>query len=398
MLQNWDFHLSTRIEFGRGRVRKLGEAAGRLGAAAMLVGYRECDALEETYGRAARALVEAGLRVVEFLEVTPEPHASLAVEGARKATEAGVDVLVALGGGSVIDTAKAIATLVRMGGCPWDYTLANRHRRPADEALPLVAVPTTAGTGAEVTSLAVLTHDGVGTSPGVPLKAVLAGAALLPKAAVVDPDLSQRCPARLTAGCGADTLAHGIEACMSRRSNPIGSALGAEAVGLIVEHLVRAVAEPDDAGPRVPLAAAATLSGAAIETAGVTLTHSIAHALGGLLHIPHGEAVAIATPLNLRYNAPRCVETYCRLADRCGISGGSAQEKADRFVDRIVELLSSVGLPDRVNVPDSVSGAVSNNLAGRLAQAAIDGTPTPLRLNPRKVGRADLERLLLDIL
>ncbi len=394
MLRTWEFDLPTRIRFGRGGFKELGRMAKEYGISAMLVGYRDHGPLEEMYRRAAAHLVDAGLTVTEFFEVPPDPDAELGAEGAERAAEAKVDVVVGLGGGSAIDAAKGIAALVKMGGRLWDYTGANQQSRPITESLPLVAVPTTAGTGTEATAVAVFTHHGVGAMPEYPLKASVSGPAVRPKVALVDPELMVGSPRRLTAACGADALGHAIEACMSRRANPVSSALAVRAVSLIVQNLQQAVEFPDDPEPREPLALASTLAGAAFSVAGVTMTHSIAQALGGLLHIPHGEAVAIATPLNLRYNAQRCVDVYCELAHGCGIVAASPQQQATRFVARIVELLRAVGLPDKVKAPQDAP----EDLAEKLAHNAIDGTPVPIKLNPRKIDLATLKGLLDEII
>ncbi|OHB86368.1 MAG: hypothetical protein A2V98_17045, partial [Planctomycetes bacterium RBG_16_64_12] len=350
--------------------------------------------LEETYTRATQTLRDAGMTVTQFFAVPPDPEADLALEGARRLGEAGADVVVGLGGGSVIDAAKGIAALARMGGNLWQYTGANPNSRPITDAVPLVAVPTTAGTGTEVSAVAVFTHHGVASLPDMPLKASVFGPAIRPKVALVDPDLSLGSPPELTAACGADALGHAIEACLSRRANPISSTLAGRAVGLIVENLRRAVEDPDDPKPREPLALAATLAGAAFSAAGVVVPHAIAQALGGLLHVPHGVGVAVGTPVNLRFNADCCVEQYCALADYCGISAGSPEAKAARFVDRILELLRSAGLPDRVDVPADAP----DDLLQRLVRNAFESTPVPITLNPRKIDEAALEGLFREVL
>jgi len=394
MLRNWQFQLPTRVHFGRGGLRKLGELAGQFGKSAFLVGYREQAGLEETYARAVDTLRETGITVTEFYEVPPDPDAELPVEGAQRATQAGSDVVIGLGGGSVIDAAKAVAALVKMGGSPWDYTGANTNSHPITDALPLVAVPTTAGTGTEVTAVAVFTHQGVASTPGASLKASVYGPAVCPDVALVDPDLAVGSPPSLTAACGADALGHAIESCISRRANPISSALARRAVALVVRHLRQAVEDPDDPKPREPLALAATLAGAAFSEAGVVVTHAIAQALGGVLHVPHGLAVAIGTPLSLRYNAERCLAEYCVLADCCGIPAGPPEEKAARFVDTIAELLRSVGLPERVEVPYDAP----DDLVDQLARNAMESTPVPIMLNPRKIDETALKDMLKELL
>ena len=394
MLRNWEFQIPTRIEFGRGGLRKLGEIAKKFGGSAMLVGYHDRTGLEETYAKAARSLSEAGLTVAEFFEIPPDPDGELAVQGAQRAAEAGVDVVVGLGGGSPIDAAKGIAALTRMGGNLWDYAGSNPDFRPVTDSMPLIAVPTTSGTGTELTAVAVFNHHGLGSIAGVPLKASISGPAVLPKVALVDPNLTVGSPPRLTAACGADALGHAIEACMSRRANPFSTALAGQAAALIVEHLPRAVDDPDDPGPREQMALASTLAGAAFGAAGVIMTHSMAHALGALLHVPHGEAIAVGTPLNLRYNAEVCRDAYCQLAHCCEITADSPQQQAWSFVECIVELLQSVGLPDRIAVPEGAP----DDLAAKLARNAVESTLKPLQWNPREIDEATLKELFEEIL
>ncbi len=423
MLPQWDFQLATRVRFGRGMLRRLGESAAALGKKALLVGYRDRTGTEEALVRARRSLDAAGLAVSEFLDVPPDPDAQVAEAGAKAAVECGAEVVVGMGGGSVIDAAKGIAALARLGGTLWDYADVNRESRRVTDSLPVVAVPTTAGTGSEVTSVAVFTVRGKGDSivvagfpteppprPQVslprdatgdvplrrgqetraeratPLKASIYGPAASPAAAIVDPDLTLGSPPSLTAACGADALGHAIESCMSRRANPVASLLAERAVGLVVGNLARAVEEPADPGPREALALAATLAGAAFNSAGVTMTHAIAHALGAVLGVPHGRAVAIATPLNLRYSAAECVEVYARLARACSIGGQTPEEQAEAFVARVTGLLHSVGLPDHVEAPPGAAP----DLAARLARNAIESTEVALKLNPRKVDEPSL--------
>jgi alcohol dehydrogenase class IV len=391
MPRNWQFSLPTQIEFGRGAPRRLGGAARPLGQSALLVGYRACPALDEPFARAAKSLRAAGLYLAEFREIEGEPDLAVVDRGADLARAAGAEVIAALGGGAVLDAAKGIALVARCGGVMADYVDANPDPRPAAAALPLVAVPTTAGTGSEATNIAVVS----GPSPRAGeacQKMAVAAPALQPKVALVDPELTLACPPELTAACGADALGHAIEACLSRATNPISTALGCRAAGLIVAHLPRAVARPDDLAAREALALAATLAGAAINSSGVTLTHSVAHALGALLHVPHGAAVALATPLNLRYNLETCVAAYAELAAACGI-GGAPADRAATFVERIAELLVAVGLPQRIALPAGDRG----DWAARLAQNAFASTPTPLRLNPRPIDEPALAHLIADL-
>ena len=394
MNDQWDFQLTTRIQFGRGRLESLGTIARELGSKAMLVGYRDRTGLEPVYAKASAVLGEAGVAVTEFFEIPPDPDAALGKQGAKRAAEAAADVIIGLGGGSAIDAAKGIALLVKSGGELWDYTGANSECRPVIGALPVVAVPTTAGTGTEVSPIAVFTHPGVGKTSEHPIKASISSPLICPKVALVDPQLTVGSPRRLTAACGADALGHAIEACMSRRANPVSWALAGKAVRLIVENLAQAVEHPDDPAPREPVALAATLAGAAFSFAGVVMTHAVAQAMGAVLHVPHGEAVAIATPLSLRYNAEHCVEQYARLAEECGITAASREQQAGAFVERIIALLQTMGFSETIDA----AGADANTLADELARSAVESTPVPLELNPRPIDQATLVELLREMI
>jgi len=281
-----------------------------------------------------------------------------------------------------------------MGGSLWDYAGTNPDFKPVTDSVPLIAVPTTSGTGTEVTSVAVFNHHGMGSMPEYPLKASIAGPAVLPDVALVDPELTVGSPPRLTAACGADALGHALEACVSRRANPFSSALGGRAVALIVENLRQAVENPDDVKPREQLALASTMAGTAFAVSSVVATHSMAHALGALLHVPHGEAIAAGTVRVLRYNAECCVDEYCELADYCGIAADTPEQRAAKLVDCIDELLRSVGLLDKIDVPDGSPA----DLAAKLARNAFESTIKPIEWNPRKVDEATLTQIFDEML
>ena len=395
MKRPWEFTLSTRVVFGRGSRSRLGEVAASWGRRALLVGYRQCPPLESAYLEAADRLATAGLAVETFLEVDGEPDWRLPVAGAERARAFAADVVVGLGGGSILDLAKGIAVLAAAGGHPWDYVGANRQGRSADAALPIVALPTTAGTGSEVTSVAVFTFQGVGDTPESPLKASIGGPALRPKVALVDPELIESCPPRWTAACGVDALAHAIEAHICRNANPVASLLAQRAVREIDARLVAAVAGEAEPGDWDALALAATLAGAAFNESGVTVTHALSHALGALLGIPHSEAVALGTPLNLRFNAEAARPRLAELADVCGLAPGSSEEdRAAAFIEHVIGRLRALGIPQRVATDRPVTEALLN----QLARNAAGGTVVAVALNPRRANHAalvDLFRALL---
>ena len=390
----WDFSLPTQVRFGRGGLRRLGQYTGSLGTAAMLVGYEDRTGLEDVCAKAEKLLEKAGVKVTTFYRIPPDPGAPLIEEGAEVARREEIDVVVGLGGGSVMDAAKGIAALARLGGELWEHTSANKGSKPIVDSLPVVAVPTTAGTGSEVSNVAVFTHKNRGLDEGVAIKDAIVGPGLRPKLALVDSDLTVGCPPALTAACGADALGHAIESCLSRRAAPIATALAKEAVSLIMANLPEAVADPEVAETREPLALAATLAGAAFSAAGVVVPHAIAQALGGVLGVPHGLSVAVATRQGLDFNRETCASQYAELAQACGFEGEGEEGLADRFVEAVNEVLDRCGLPATVSVPEDGP----DDLVEKLVRNAYDSTPVPITQNPRKVGEEDMRGLFGGVL
>jgi alcohol dehydrogenase class IV len=211
---------------------------------------------------------------------------------------------------------------------------------------------------------------------------------------LVDPDLALGTPASITAACAADALGHALEARLSRRCNPVAAALAARAVVLIVENLPLALETPDAPPPREALALAALLSGVAFTSAGVTVGHALAQALGAVLHLPHGVAVAVATPIALRYNAGDCAEALSDLARHCPLTTDPAENRPARWIERIAELLRNAGLPERV----TVAAPMRDNLVERLVGSAQGSARVPILLNPRKTDEAALAGLFRQAL
>lgn len=390
----WDFSLPTQVQFGRGGLRRIGQSAANLGSSALLVGYQDQTGLQDAYAKAEKLLEKAGVKTTTFYTIPPDPAAELVEQGTELARRAGADLVIGLGGGSVIDAAKGIAALTRLGGTLWDHTGANPQSKPILDTLPVIAVPTTAGTGSEVSNVAVFTHERGGSVEGAPIKDAIFGPGLCPKLALVDPDLTIGCPPALTAACGADALGHAIESCLSRRATPIASALACRAVQLIIDNLPAAVTNPADPEPREPLALAATMAGAAFSAAGVVVSHALAQALGGVLHIPHSLSVALATRAGLAFNRSACTAQYAELARACRLGGDNDDVLADRFVETVNNLLDRCNLPRTLSVPSDAS----DGLLEKLVRNAYDSTPVPITLNPRKVSEEDLRELFNEVL
>ncbi len=282
----FEFATAGRIIFGPG---VLGEAAGLISG----LGRRALVVTGQTQDRAEPLLLQlaaAGVEPVVF-SVAGEPTTDLAASGARLAIEAEAQVVIGLGGGSSLDAAKAIAALAANGGDPLDYLeVVGRGKSLAEPALPVIAIPTTAGTGAEVTRNAVL------LSPEHAVKASLRSPTMLPKVALVDPELTYSLPPHVTASTGLDALTQLVEPFTSSRANPMTDALCREGMARVARSLRRAFSHGHDTSAREDMALASLLGGLALANAGLGVAHGFAGPVGGMFDAPHGAVCASLLP------------------------------------------------------------------------------------------------------
>jgi alcohol dehydrogenase len=323
----WTFKIPTVITFGEGVVRQLPQAVARLGTRPLLVA--DCDLVRlPVWARVQEGMPEAPV----FSDVTPDPTvASVDALAARLRAERH-DVVVAVGGGSAMDCAKAAACLaagdlssiraVHSGGVPLDAA----H-------LPVIAVPTTAGTGSEVTPFAVL------NDPEKQRKGPIAGDALYPVHAVVDPELTHSLPCPLTVVTGLDALCHAIEGYWSLRHQPLCDLLAIEAARLICGHLKRAAQQPDDAPARSAMSYAATLAGAAFQRPKTAMVHACSFPLSLRYHLPHGAACALTLEEAIRLNAPVMGDRLTAFLHGIGLTD------AEALIAVVRELKQLGGLP-----------------------------------------------------
>ena len=357
MRTTWSFFSAGRILFGCGAVRELGAAAKRLDVGRVLV---VTDAVLDEVGLVARVvepLSAAGMTVDVFTGGEPEPSFECAEAAIAAAESFQPDAVVGLGGGSNMDLAKITANVVTHGGHFSDYFHFDNVPGPV---LPLICVPTTSGTGSEVSHAAVLTDH------ANQMKVSTLSQHLRPQLAVVDPELTLTCPPKATADSGIDALTHAVEAYLATRStdlkvapgelfayegkHPLGDVLAEKAIALIGEHLVTAVKEPDNLDARTGMSLAATLAGLAFSNCGVALVHAMEYPLGGALHCSHGEGNGLLLPFVMRFNLPERIPELARIAALLGeeISGLSEEEAAARACDRVEALRGEIGIPTRI--------------------------------------------------
>ena len=378
-------YLVPEIVFGAGVLDEIGHAAARLGAVRPLL-VTDAGVMAAGWSeQAERHLRAAGLCATTWSGITPNPKDHEVVAGAQAYAEAGCDVLVAVGGGSAIDAAKAIAVLVSNGGRIFDYEGIDRIPRPIP---PLVAAPTTAGTGADVSQFAVITD----TTRG--LKATLIGKTLVPDISLTDPCLLVTMPDWLAATTGLDALTHGVEAYVSRAASFLTDEHALSAVTLVGSYLARSVHDPQDTGARLGMARASLSAGLAFTNAILGAAHAISHQIGGMLDLPHGMLNAILLPHVVRFNAAADPSRFRRLAAALAVGDAASiadDEVGDALATKIADLTRSIGAPSRLGE----IGVVPADLASLARQTLGDAC---LTTNPRDVTEADVTAILLAAL
>ncbi len=287
-------------------------------------------------------LEAAGVKVTVHDAVRPDPTIESIETAVAELKAQGCDAVVTLGGGSCIDAAKVIAARAKNRKSIQDMTGMFRVTRGM---LPLYAVPTTAGTGSEVTIAAVVTD--VENQRKLPLL----DPRLMPRAAALDGGLMLGVPRDVTAATGMDALTHAVEAFISRNATRATDALALEATRLIMATLEQVVADGSDLAARQAMARASHLAGKAFTQAGVGYVHAIAHNFGALYHVPHGRANAIVMPYVLDFSRPKCAKRLARLARECGIGDEvmDADARAKLFIERIRAMNRSFGIPDKLD-------------------------------------------------
>jgi alcohol dehydrogenase class IV len=332
-----------RIVFGAGKLASLADECKPLGGQHVLVVTTEDLVRLGVVERAERILRDAGFTTTRFDGVQPDPTCDDVDRAATQVRQGGVDVIVALGGGSAIDFAKALSAAATHDGPIWDYvTYTGANAKPLTAPLlPLVAIPTTAGTGSEVSQGAVLDN------PHLEMKAALLTPRMYPRVAIVDPELTLTMPPRTTAMTGFDTLTHGIESFLNvDRSTPASELFALEAVRRVAAHLPTAIRDGGNRTARAEMAWAATCGGLAIGLANAAVAHAMALPLGARLGTPHGLALALVQPVVLAHTWEAQPERCATLAEAVGAArpGMGVHDKARSLVDWIERFVAEIGL------------------------------------------------------
>jgi len=366
-----EFLSVPRMVTGCGSIGRVGDIVRGFGLRALVVTGRHSARRTGLTERIVGYLREAGVHPALFEEAEREPSLSTVDRGRARCREERCDVVLGVGGGSALDVAKAVAGLAFEEG---ETAMFHAGREFGGKAVPCVAVPTTSGTGAEVTKNSVL------SDPAKRVKRSIRSDALLPRAVILDPELAVSLPPEVTAHSGMDALTQAVESYTSIHATPLTEALSLRAFELLSGAVPRAFEDGRDLEARTHAAYGSLMAGMALANARLGVVHGIAHPLGCRYRIPHGLLCGILLPTALRLNRPFCAEKYRRLDH---IAGGAVEEKAE-------ELLRRMNMPADLsgfNIPVQDFGAI-------IEESMPSGS---LKANPKKITPADLRWVLEEL-
>jgi len=366
------FSHSASVIFGWGSVSVIGEKVRDLGCKKAMCIIDKGIEGTGIADKAVKSLKEAGIGTVLFSGVVSDPPIEVVDEGGDLAKKEGVDCLIGIGGGSSMDTAKAISILLTYPGTARDYILPKPNFY--NTKTPVILVPTTAGTGSEVTSVCIISRPELGAKWS---------AFVNTNFAIVDPELTMSLPKRETANTGLDALAHATEALTSVDSNPHSDIVGEAAIRKIAKYLVTAYNEPDNVEARTEMMLAANLAGLAFNDPLTHVGHAAADALSGHFHTPHGYGCGICLPAAMKISGPAVPEKMQTIADALGVKltgKETGEQLGDLVAGKIRELMRAVGLKSLKEmgfkredvlsfVPDVVSSHLCNHCPVKIDDA-----------------------------
>ncbi|MFJ7664373.1 iron-containing alcohol dehydrogenase [Lysinibacillus sp. NPDC097162] len=325
------------IIYGRDAFEEVGLYAKKLGTKALIVSDPIMDSLGFV-NQCKSLLTVNGLEAVSYLGVTTEPVDTYVAEGLEILLSAQCDVIISVGGGSCIDTAKAIAVVATNGGYIGDYM---KMAKIAEQApIPHIAVPTTAGTGSEATDATVITN----TTNDV--KMMIKQQAFMPPVAIVDPMLTITSPPAITAATGIDALSHAIESYLSRLAHPYSNVLALSAMDLIINNLLKVYEHGDDIDAREAMSLGSMQAGLSFSNASVALVHGMSRPIGALFHVPHGISNAMLLPAVLDFTKDACVDRLADIGQFFNKDGknGTQEELANLAIESIKKLCKKMNI------------------------------------------------------
>ncbi|MGI6711396.1 MAG: iron-containing alcohol dehydrogenase [Bacillota bacterium] len=376
------FSVPGAIFTGVGSVQRIGEEAQKLRVQKAMVVVDKGLVKTGVVEKVVKPLTDAGLDVLVFDGVEPEPRFEVINDGTDAALSFGAEIIVAAGGGSALDLAKVIAVMVTNGGSPKDYAGVGNVPKPG---IPFIAIPTTAGTGSEVTNIAIF----LDTSQE--LKVGIVSPYLVPTIVVVDPIMTITVPAPVTAATGMDALTHAIESYVSVNANTLTDTYALKAIELIMDSLCAAVADGNNIEARSKMAMGSLMAGIAFGNAGVGGVHALAYPLGGKFHISHGVSNTLMLPCVMEFNAQgeECEAKFAEIAQimKAVEPGMSNKDAAQAAVSAVKKLADSIKVPTKLQ-----DFGITEKDISFLAASAMKVTRL-LANNPRTISLEDAAKL-----
>ncbi len=369
---NWSY--PTSVKLGRGRIKELADACKSLGMKKpLLVTDRGLASMAITKN-ALDILEDAGLGRAIFADVDPNPNEKNLEAGIKAFRDGGHDGVVAFGGGSGLDLGKCVAFMVGQTRPVWDFEDIGDWWTRADVAgiAPIVAVPTTAGTGSEVGRASVITNS------ATHVKKIIFHPKFLPGVVIADPELTVGMPKIITAGTGMDAFAHCLEAYSSPFYHPMSAGIALEGMRLVKEFLPRAYKEGTDLEARANMMSAAAMGAVAFQK-GLGAIHALSHPIGAVYNTHHGMTNAVVMPAVLRFNRSAIEEKIARAAAYLGISGGF-----DGFYDYVLKLRSELGVPENLTAMGITPDRIDELAAMAIEDPSAGGNPVALTLENTK--------------
>ncbi len=376
------FFSPNKILFGIGASKEIGKETKALGGTKALIITDPGVANSGLIDPIRSNLEEAGLKVFLFDRVEPEPPDSVVEEGVQYIKETGADIVVGLGGGSSLDVAKGVSLLARNTGKVLDYCGIDLIPK---RGLPKILVPTTAGTGSEVTRVFVVTDQKDN------MKKVIYSNYAIADLAIVDPMLTLSMPGKVTADTGMDALVHAIETYVSMNATPFSDISASKAIALIAKYLPMAFAKSENIEARYHVSFASLLAGLAFASGGLGAVHALAYPLGTEYHLPHGRTNAIMLPHVMEFNLIGNRSRYALIAEMMGKGGNIIDLKAKvaKAVEAVTELLDDVQIPYHLRDYGIPKEAIPKLVDGGMKQARL------FVPNPRNLSESDVEAIYI---
>ncbi|WP_448523962.1 iron-containing alcohol dehydrogenase [Pseudothermotoga sp.] len=380
----FESYLPTRIVFGVGAIEKLPKLVRDLGKKTMIVTGRKSTKVTGLLDRVKAMLEKVGIEVLVFDKIQPNPISDHVDEAAKVAVEQNVEFIIGLGGGSAIDSAKAIAIAAAMKDSFWNYTHAGGNKKP-DKALPVIAIPTTHGTGTEADPFAVITNPRTKEKVGIGYDVIF------PKISIVDPSLMISLPKDQTAYTSMDAFYHSLEAFLNIDANPYSDLLAIDSMKRIVSFLMKAYTNGKDIEARTNLAWASTEAGITETLTGVIANHAIEHGLSGFNEqLPHGLGLCITGPYLLEYMFEECKERLAVLTKHVfNIDEFNVNTAARLFIEKLYEFQDLFNLNEKL----SKFGFKEQDLA-EIAKVAYRIMKGVVVKSPKKLEEKDLAEIM----